>query len=70
MDSALGRQPEQVRLIRTMHCYGFRTGQWAILEGVGIVKGRACYLVRFEDGKTDQWVVTDPDGNYEFKNGS
>lgn len=70
MDNALGNQPTTVRLIRTMHHYGFRTGQWAVLEGVVVVKGRACYDVRFEDGVKDQWVITDPDGQYEFKTAS
>lgn len=70
MDTAIGNQPEQVRLIRTMHPWGFRPGVWAILDGIVVTKGRACYDVRFEDGTKDQWVITDPDGQYEFKNGS
>lgn len=70
MDTALGSQPEEVRLIRTMRHNGFRPGVWAVLDGVVIVKGRACYLVRFEDGAKDFWVITDPDGQYEFKMGS
>lgn len=66
MDSAIGNQPKSVRLIRTTHTFGFRPGVWAVLEGVSVTKGRACYDVRFEDGVTDQWVITDPDGQYEF----
>jgi hypothetical protein len=54
------------KLIRTTHPYGFRCGQWAeVLTIAPDPEGRDCYIVRFPDGTTDYWVVTDPDGGYE-----
>lgn len=53
--------------VRTMHRYGFRSGQWAELLTIAPAPGgRDCYMVRFPDGVTDFWVVADPDGQYEF----
>ena len=57
--------PEPER-IRTMHPYGFRSGQWAVIVNRIEVKGRECYLVRFPDGMSDYWVADDPAGRYEF----
>jgi hypothetical protein len=56
-----------MRLIRTTHPYGFRSGQWATLQCTVPGPDRDCYLVEFADGTTDFWVVGDPDGDYEFK---
>lgn len=53
--------------IRTMHPYGYRTGQWAALKGTVVINGRQCYKVEFDDGRQDYWVVSDENGNYEFK---
>jgi hypothetical protein len=55
-----------VTSIRTMHPYGYRSGEWATLAGQVQVKGRDCYVVRFDDGASDFWVIGDPDGQYEF----
>jgi hypothetical protein len=60
---------ETPRQIRTMHHFGFRSGEWADLLTVAPdpEPGRDCYVVRFADGATDDWVVDDPDGKYEFR---
>jgi len=57
------------RQIRTTHPFGYRSGEWAAL-----VKpvhhsqtDRGCYLVRFEDGASDWWVIDDPSAGYEFR---
>jgi hypothetical protein len=52
--------------IRTGHRYGFRCGQWARLLHQTESRGRPCYVVAFEDGLMDNWVIDDPDGQYEF----
>ena len=56
-------------LIRTMHPYGFRCGEWAMLRDIitDPERDRDCYLVEFGDKETDFWVVDDPDGRYEFR---
>lgn len=54
--------------VRTMHRYGFRSGEWATLLTTAPAPDKSdCYVVRFEDGVTDYWVVNDPDGFYEFR---
>ena len=53
--------------IRTMHQYGYRCGEWATLVSRLHVRGRECYLVRFDDGSSDFWVTDDPAGLYEFR---
>lgn len=64
----MSQTPEPASRIRTMHRYGFRSGEWAKLHGTitDPGTGRECYLVEFDDGATDFWVVNDPDGQYEF----
>jgi hypothetical protein len=52
--------------IRTGHRHGFRCGQWARLLYQAESRGRPCYVVAFEDGLMDNWVIDDPDGQYEF----
>lgn len=61
-------QPDHTRFrhIRHMHPAGYRSGEWAVLVTVLQVRDRDCYLVRFDDGASDFWVVDDPDGRYEF----
>jgi hypothetical protein len=49
--------------IRHTYPSGFRTGQWARLDRVTILRGRTCYCVTFEDGIRDYW---DPANEYEF----
>jgi len=58
-----------VQQIRTMHPYGFRSGDWAILRHrlTDPMTGRDLYLVEFGDYATDFWVADDPDGQYEFR---
>lgn len=58
-----GRAPER---IRQLHPAGYRSGEWATLVNVIPLRGRDCYLVRFDDGASDWWVCDDPDGLYEF----
>ncbi len=53
-------------LIRATHPAGFRSGEWARIEGVQWANGRPCYRVRFPDGATDSWVISDPSDPYEF----
>ena len=53
--------------IRTNHRYGYRCGRWADLIDFTEVRGRPCYVVRFPDGDVDQWVINDPDGEYEMR---
>lgn len=54
--------------IRTLHRYGFRSGQWATLLTTAPAPAKSdCYVVRFDDGVTDYWVVNDPDGQYEIR---
>ena len=45
---------EPLQLIRTMHPYGFRCGEWAVLRCVvpDPERDRYCYLVEFGDGVT------------------
>jgi hypothetical protein len=62
-----GRTPTSPQ-IRTMHRYGFRSGEWADLLTTAPAPDKSdCYVVRFEDGVTDYWVVNDPAGQYEFR---
>lgn len=54
--------------VRTMHPYGYRSGQWAELLTIAPdPEGRDCLVVRFPDMATDYWVLDDPDGRYEFE---
>lgn len=53
--------------IRATHRYGFRSGEWAVVEGIRWANGRACYRVRFPDARRDSWVVNDPSDPYEFR---
>lgn len=53
--------------VRTMHPIGFRCGEWANVTGIVNVRGRACWQVEFPDGVTDQWVISDKEGRYEFR---
>lgn len=53
--------------IRCTHPYGYRVGQWAMCWGILKREDRDCYFVRFPDGETDLWVVSDPSEPYEFR---
>lgn len=58
---------EPMPLIRATHPAGFRSGEWAkVLTTAPAPDGTDCYVVRFPDGVTDYWRVTDPDDAYEF----
>jgi hypothetical protein len=54
-------------MVRTMHHYGFRCGQWAQVVAVVEARDRPCWLVSFPDGVTDLWVINDAHGQYEFR---
>ena len=62
-------------LIRAMHRYAFRSGEWATLKGLASLPvregepDRDCYLVEFDDGVTDFWPVDDADHGYEQARG-
>lgn len=53
--------------IRATHPAGFRSGEWAVVTGAAMVRGRSCYTVRFPDGVIDEWPRFDPDDTYEFR---
>jgi hypothetical protein len=52
--------------IKATHHAAFRSGEWAQIVGQAEVRGRPCYLVIFEDGATDSWVIEDGAAGYEF----
>ncbi len=57
--------------IRANHNYAFRSGEWAVIVGLGLsdferLSQRMCYLVVFPDGVTDAWPVYDEIAQYEF----
>jgi hypothetical protein len=56
--------------IRGTHHHSFRSGEWADIIGVRmafleIAPPRPCFLVQFEDGKTDLIAICDS-ANYEI----
>lgn len=55
-------------MIRSTHPCAFRAGQWAVLEAAICEphRDRPCYMVRFEDGTVDLWVIGDILAGYEF----
>lgn len=58
-------------LIRGIHPYSFRSGEWAIITDMVMVTDvnvakRLNYMVMFDDGKVDYWPVCD-NSNYEIK---
>jgi hypothetical protein len=58
--------------IRGMHQYVFRSGEWAVVEGVVMLPGsgaypRANFSVRFPDGQRDCWPIYDEHAHYEFR---
>ena len=60
---------DQIRGTNPNH---FRAGRWADLVGVDLIsslKGelRPNYLVKFDDGESDHWLVDDLDAGYEFR---
>lgn len=72
-EGVLGSAPESRvvdegrRWIRHTHPYGFRSGSWGeILTTLPAPDGTDCYMVRFPDGVTDLWRVTDEAEPYEF----
>lgn len=60
--------------IRGTHPSSYRSGQWALIEGVnwittrvdGVSSERVCYRIRFQDGAVDYCPVFDDDAGYEF----
>lgn len=52
--------------IRARHRYAFRSGEWAEICGVKLANLRPCFLVLFDDGKTDLWPIADAAAQYEF----
>lgn len=50
--------------IRTTHPAGYRCGEWADLVATLPVRGRECFVVRFDDGVTDYWPSSED--RYEF----
>ncbi len=58
-------------LIRWVHPFGFRSGQWADITGVSMAKPndlepRLCFTVKYEDGVIDSIPISDT-LNYELK---
>ena len=59
--------------IRTTAPWGFRSGDWAEIVGVRMVLPedgrtgyRPCFVIRFQDGVEDFYVINDEDAHYEF----
>ena len=71
----MNRTIRQVVMIRGMHRYCFRSGEWATIVGMEVLPGpfegrsamRVCFQVVFPDGVKDSWVVYDEDAEYEFR---
>lgn len=53
--------------IRSNHPYTYRCGRWATIRDIRMSSKRACYVVAWEDGKTDLWPVEDGAAKYEFR---
>lgn len=62
--------------IRSTHPYGFRSGEWGRVVGVGTVNGRPCYRICWPPRDTvtgrplateDWWVVDDAHESREFR---
>lgn len=58
-------------LIRGIHPYSFRSGEWAIITDMVMVTDvnaakRLNYMVMFDDGRVDYWPVCD-NSSYEIK---
>lgn len=56
------------RFIRGTHHHQFRSGEWAEILTIAPSPedGKDCYVIRFADGKTDWWLVSDASDPYEF----
>ncbi len=69
--AALKAAPIPPRMeIRGTHPYGFRTGEWARVLGVGQMadsEPRESIIVQFPDGEIDTWPVKDPLDPYETR---
>lgn len=57
----------ELREVRNLHPYGFRSGEWARVLTTVESYGRACWLVQFPDGAVDEWVIEDPGAEYEVR---
>lgn len=53
--------------IRSNNPYVYRCGRWATIRDIRISSNRACYVVAWEDGKTDLWPIEDGAAKYEFR---
>lgn len=65
------KYPTDPFYIKATHSAAFRSGQWALIVGVGMYpketgKDRPCYVVAFIDGAMDFWPVYDEAAGYEF----
>jgi hypothetical protein len=71
----VNRTVRQVVMIRGMHPWCFRSGEWATIVGIEFTTGpflgrsakHVCFQVVFPDGVGDSWVVYDEDAEYEFR---
>ena len=52
--------------IRSCHPYAYKSGEWGQIVGTRKRNGRLCWLIVWPDGSTDEWVVLDPQAEYEF----
>lgn len=52
--------------VRGQHPACYRAGEWARIVQTVTARERDCWLVLFEDGKTDTWVIDDPWADYEI----
>lgn len=63
------RLVRQVQIAAT-HLYGYRFGHpdpWGTITGVEWYKDRPCFVVEFDDGTKDRWVIHDPHDPYNFR---
>ena len=55
--------------IRSVHPYGFRSGEWAIIRRTIWMNYRPCFEIEFLDRKRDYWPVIDASDEREFRPG-
>jgi hypothetical protein len=68
MCQACGYHNHPVTQVRTMHPYGYHSGQWADILSLDVDDdGRLLWFVAFPNGDVDTWVAGDPLGEYEFR---
>jgi hypothetical protein len=52
--------------VRATHPHAYKSGEWAQIVGERERNRRRVWLLVWPDGKTDEWVIDDPQAAYEF----